>query len=465
MTVMRVLLHPPPHPRKTGRAGRGGLRRDEVNLEARPEKAILVQQTDTTCINGTCVPTTCTGGRKYTSVYTAAAAGGDPARTTVTTSPFGRITKTSLDGLGRVISTQLANLAKTLFDYDCRGRLRQAVQDLSPPAPSADCSAAPVPGAAARVTRYGYDSRDRLSFIIDPLSRVTSFLYDNADRVLQQTLPDGRQIQFTYDASGNLTSLTTPSAPSTGSGHRHVFEYTPVNLQSKYTPPDVTGVADTSTLYTYNLDHQLDLVTGPDGRQIDYQYDGAGRLFQVVTPSGNYQYSYFSASETASGQSPGLLKQITAPGGGTLAYTYDGSLLKNATWGNGPVRGTVGRTYDTSFRITSLTVTPVVGSPSSVNFGYDTDLLLTSAGSLTIARDSTNGLITGPTLGSVTTSNAYNTFGELSAHTASYGAGTLYQENLDDISSPRDKLGRITRKIETLQGTPHTYDYFYDAAG
>jgi hypothetical protein len=56
---------------------------------------------------------------------------------------------------------------------------------------------------------------------------------------------------------------------------------------------------------------------------------------------------------------------MTAPGGNTLAYTYDGPLPKTVTWG-GAVQGTVGAGYNTDLRVTSITV----NGANSVNFDY-----------------------------------------------------------------------------------------------
>jgi len=38
-------------------------------------------------------------------------------------------------------------------------------------------------------------------------------------------------VGFSYDANGNVTSLTRPSRPA------HMFNYTPVDLESAYHPP------------------------------------------------------------------------------------------------------------------------------------------------------------------------------------------------------------------------------------
>lgn len=63
-------------------------------------------------------------------------------------------------------------------------------------------------------------------------------------------------------------------------------------------------------------------------------------------------------------------------------------------------------------------------------------------------------------LDSVTTSMTFNTFGEPETTTAKYGSSTLYNANYT-----RDKLGRITRKTETVEGVTIDTDYRYDLAG
>src|SRR2546427_1779760 len=150
----------------------------------------------------------------------------------------------------------------------------------------------------------------------------------------------------------------------------------------------------------------------------------------------------------------GNLSTITAPGA-TLSYTYDGSLLKTTTW-CGTVGGSVSRDYDNNFRITSQSV----NGGNTISFGYDNDSLLTSAGSLTVTRHPSHGLITGTTLGSVTDTRSYSTFGELSTYTANVSGSPVFS-----VTYTRDKLGRITQKVETIGGSTDTFVYTYDTAG
>ena len=91
---------------------------------------------------------------------------------------------------------------------------------------------------------------------------------------------------------------------------------------------------------------------------------------------------------------------------------------------------------------------------------YDADGLLTAAGSLTLARDPSNGLLTGTSLSSSGTTQSYNSFSEVSHFSANQGASAVL-----DIDYQRDDLGRIVQKTETVGGITDTYAYGYDSAG
>ncbi|HKU17928.1 MAG TPA: RHS repeat-associated core domain-containing protein [Candidatus Saccharimonadales bacterium] len=92
--------------------------------------------------------------------------------------------------------------------------------------------------------------------------------------------------------------------------------------------------------------------------------------------------------------------------------------------------------------------------------GYDNDGLLTGAGDETITSDPGDGLITGSTLGGVNSALTYDGFGEPQTDTVTNGATNLYS-----VGYTRDNLGRITQKIETVNGTTTTWLYGYDADG
>lgn len=96
----------------------------------------------------------------------------------------------------------------------------------------------------------------------------------------------------------------------------------------------------------------------------------------------------------------------------------------------------------------------------AAGFSYDSDGLLTKAGSLNITRDSQTGLITGTSRNNITSADSYNSFGEVLSLTAAYAGSALWTAGYT-----RDKLGRITSETETIGGAAATYTYGYDSAG
>jgi len=369
----------------------------------------LTRLTDTVKVNG----------RTATHVFDAA------TRTWTLTSPADRQSSTVIDTQGRPTQVRIPGLADLNVSYDSRGRPSSLTQGA---------------GADARTFNRSYNGQGYLQTATDPLGRTVNYQHDLVGRVLQQTLPDTRQIGYSYDANGNLTALTPPGRPA------HGFAYTPVNLLAEYTPPSV-GAGDPSTDYAYALDRQVNQATRPDGQTLRFSYDHARRLSALTLPDGPMSYVYEAAT--------GKLNRITTPAGDALAYSYVGALLAQTTW-TGAVAGSVERTYDNDFRVAALSV----NNADPITFQYDADSLLTQAGALALNRHPQNGLLTGTTLGSVTSSLSYNGFGEMASSTAQTGSTTLLASQYT-----RDPLGRITRKVETVENVTRTFEYGYDLAG
>jgi RHS repeat-associated protein len=361
----------------------------------------------------------------WQEVYTAA------NKSVATTSPLGRTTNSIIDAQGRLTEFTLPPFAPVTLHYDNNGRLDQISQGS---------------GVDLRLTNLAYNPQSYLDTIINPLTQSASFEYDLAARITKQILPDGREIRYTYDDNGNLISLQPPG----NSAHR--FEYTPINLGAKYLPPAVTGSGTTDTVFTYNIDRQLTQINRPDGQLLLFDYHPTnGKLLHETFGTLQNSYDYFPTT--------GLLQRITASDGGTLTYTYNGSLPTSTTWA-GAVSGSVSRLYTNSF----LTWTLSVNGANSISFVRDQDNLLTNIGSnsLIISRSPLNGLITGTSFLSNTTETiTYNNFGEVATYNANYTSASKLSETYS-----RDKLGRITNKLESLLGAPiQSYDYTYDPAG
>ncbi|NEV65274.1 RHS repeat domain-containing protein, partial [Thiorhodococcus minor] len=133
----------------------------------------------------------------------------------------------------------------------------------------------------------------------------------------------------------------------------------------------------------------------------------------------------------------------------------DGALTIDTQW-SGTLNGRVETDWNSDFAIAAH----IINDSHSISYAYDGDGLLTQAGALILARHAGNGLLTGATLGGLTTSQDYNAFGELEGFGAQQDGSTLY-----GVTYTRDRLGRIRTKTETLQGQTSVYAYDYDAAG
>jgi len=270
-----------------------------------------------------------------------------------------------------------------------------------------------------------------------------------------------QHILYDYDAIGDIRSLTPPGRPA------HTFNFTAVNRREDYIPPDV-GAGSNKTHYDYNTDKQLDLITRPDGKKIDFVYDTTqGRLdkisiFEGTTEIGNTNITYYATNHPSAGH----VSSITTSSNDLLSFTYDGLLLTSATWA-GTIDGSIEHSYNNDFRFQSESV----NRSNTVNFEYDDDGLLIQAGVLTLHHDvpaepeTKNGLLRGTTLSNITTSIEYNEFGELKDYTAVFNGPTNPVSLFESHYPVRDKLGRIKERVETILGQTKTFKYDYDPVG
>jgi RHS repeat-associated protein len=341
------------------------------------------------------------------------------------TTPKGRTSTLAIDTQGRPLSRTIPDLAPSAFTYDSRGRLIRAVAGSDPD---------------SRSTELTYNAQGYTQSITDPIGRQIQFTRDNAGRVTTTTLPGARSVGFGYDANGNVTSITPPGKPS------HGLNYTEVNLLHTYVAPDV-GDASSTTGYTYNLDRQLTSIARPDGKNVDFAYDSAGRKRAITIARGEIRFAYDSAT--------GNLASIAAPRNQGLAFSYDGSLRTVETW-TGPIAGKVKRSFDADLRVKGISVNDKPEIPVT----YDEDGLVIGAGDLILARSATHGLLTGSTLHNSIDTWSYNIFGEPTEYTASVNTDTAFK-----TIYTRDQLGRITQMIEMIGGAATTYDYTYNVSG
>ncbi|MCI0635898.1 MAG: hypothetical protein L0206_18570, partial [Actinobacteria bacterium] len=339
------------------------------------------------------------------------------------TSREGRSTSTVLDDRGLVTSFRDIIHTVAILEYDAQGNLaRMALDD----------------GALARSETLTYTSAGLVESVTNALDEVLHFEYDVMGRLISRTLPDGHTVAFEYDAAGNLTSVTSEGRPA------HTFAYTHAGLASEYVAPDV-GAGPARTRYLYNAAQQLTRIERPDGTVVGYEYDAAGRIDHLTLARGAIEYTYDPRT--------GLLARVTAPDGGSVSYTYRGRFPLEVTW-SGAVSGTVGRTYDLNGNITSHEVS----GAGVIEYAFDADELIVAAGDLRIRR-AQNSLVQGMTLGAVVETVTWNGFRQPMSRRASFGETELYSVRLT-----RDAIGRITEKVETIDGISTTYSYEYTAS-
>ena len=340
------------------------------------------------------------------------------------TSPEGRVLSYTYHPDGMLDTAVDLLGTQTRFVYDARGLVSEVRRGA---------------GVDERVSTMTYTPAGNLATLVDPIGRTSTLAHDPMNRLLVQTLPGSRSMAFAYDEVGQLTELTAHG------DRTHRFDYDLRDRLARYEPPTV-GEGTTSFDFAYNGETQVLEVSRPDGTSIQSSYNPAGQLISVTMPSGSYTYSYNFF---------GALASLTSPGGETLSFDYLGSLPRRLSW-SGSLSGNVSWSYDPN----GLVASRWVNGGQQVDFTYDRDLLLTGAGDLTLERDVQSGLVASTELGSVTTTQGYNAFGELDDYRAEFGATTLYSASYE-----RDKLGRITTKTEVVEGDSKQFAYTYDSAG
>jgi RHS repeat-associated protein len=343
------------------------------------------------------------------------------SRTLTRTSPQGRVSQALFDALGHLVEARPPGLLPLDYTYD-RGRPKQITQ-----------------GTRTWILSYGPDGF--VSAVTDPLGHTQSLIRDAAGRPTTQTLEDGASaIGYGYDADSNVTALTTPG------GNTHAMSYSPTDLERVYSPPQ-DGMPEARTLSEYNLDRQPTTVTRPDALQLVYGYDTGGRPKTVTTPTGQLALGY---------DPQGRVAATAAPSGEALAYDYDGPLPLSSMW-LGLVQGAVTIGYDTDLRRSSI----AAAGGTRLDFAYDRDGMLTAVGPLQLPRDPASGRLASRRLGGVTEVLGYDAFGDLATVSASFGSTPLYSIDV----STRDPLGRISLKVETVDGVTHTSSYAYTPMG
>ena len=307
----------------------------------------------------------------------------------------------------------VAGLSPEAFTYDTRGRLTATT-------------------TGARTLSIAYDTNGNIDYLVTSDNKTFDYSYDVMGRLKAELRPDGTIVAYDYDSSGNMTVLTNPKSIG------NTFNYT-ANDQRKIWLTPMSG----SYLYSYDKERKLKTIQFPSGKMITNTYS-KGLLTSTITPEGITTFEY--------GCSSLLSKAIR--GIESIAFTYDGSLLKTDTR-SGLLNQTISYGYNNDFRLSAINYAGI-----NQSFGYDNDGLLTTAGNFTITRNAQNGLPVSVSDSIFTNTRTFSGYGELDANAYSIGAVNKYSYNLT-----RDLAGRITQRVEDIGGEMITWDYQYDTLG
>jgi len=296
----------------------------------------------------------------------------------------------SYDVAGRIATVQDPNHTATNVEhaYDPRGRLERVRQLLDPLAP---------PDEQWAETTYGYDSGGNLIAVTDANGNLTEYMVDDFGHTVRIDSPVTGVTEMVYDAGGNLVTridargvMATSIYDSDGRLTRMTYDdgVTSEDLSFLYDAAGRRTRAESSaavqtfthsrrglvltatqevdstsheTEYSYDLDGQLESVTSPSGRTMDYLRDFAGRPTAITS---------------------------TAPGGGATVTVAEN--LEYLPFGParslelGPPAGRLIETrgHDWHYRRTSQQLADV--APTTIlNLDYDYD----PAGNLTTLTD------------------------------------------------------------------------------
>lgn len=350
------------------------------------------------------------------------------SRLTTFTDPMGYVTGFDYDDLNRLKTTTDSlsgrgsqefdrrgnrkvmvdpNTNRTSFGYDTYDRLTERIT------------------AANGVTSLSYNSRNLVAWKSNARGQATTYEYDNAGRLISFTGPDGT-VSLTYDQNSNLLTATD-SAGTTA------FEYDALNRIKKYT--DTRGKV---IVYAYDANGNLNTLTYPGGKKVNYDYNAANRMTTVTDWAGRvtaYEYDF-----------NGRLKKTVQPNGTITSRTYDEAgrvkQIKDASE-NGAVISQYDFSYDASGNITEEK-----GSHENVPFTmndaeltYAEDNRLATYNGQTVLYDADGNMTSGPLSGTMA-NFTYDSRGRL---TAAGNISYTYDADSNRIgASNRDKQTNYT---------------------
>jgi RHS repeat-associated protein len=334
--------------------------------------------------------------------------------------------------------------------------------------------------ASGQAITYAYGADGRLETATDTQGRVTHFEYKSNQQGYAITDPSGRVVRYWEDAKGRLTDVY-------GAGPTEFWEYT-------YGPAgDLTGIEDpmgNKIKLTYNAAHQVTaidypksikytytynvgntVVTDPLKHTTTYDYDGTGRVTNIIDGDGNSHGTSWNENNDVTG--------VTDPAGATTKLSYDAATNNLTTVQNPNLpNGTTGAVTSFSYGDAAHPFSPTGATDAQGNqttFSYDTSGNLKAAGGSASAGGPTGvvaSLIQGDPNGEGGTVNCGAQTGEVcstidaNGHSTTYGydsAGNLtHYTPPEGVGSEIIGYDGLSRPISITDANGNTESITYD---
>ena len=380
-------------------------------------------------------------------------------------------TTSTYDGAGRVLSTSVATATTPLVSsntYDPDGRTLTGTDPLSRVTTTGyDLAGEPVlltrpdgstqastywPDGALKTqvdgknntTTYAEDALGRVVSVTDPLNRATLYTHDATGAVLTATDPQGQVTTSTFDAAEELTS----TAYSDAGTHSAVRTYNAAGLPA--TLVDGTG----TTTFTYDSLGRLTNQAAPGGT-VKYGYNLRSQVTTVTYPNAKTVTDAYEADGALTSATDWLAKKTT--------FTYD----QNEAWTGDTTPNAVATTngYDNAGRIITTTIKKGTTTLGSLVYAPDPASQITTETSTNLGPTRT---FTNDTVGRVTKENAvvyaYDAADELTTNAATTqgydAAGQLITAVTGSTSTAFvfDARGNRTKATTGTTVTSYAYD-------
>jgi RHS repeat-associated protein len=342
------------------------------------------------------------------------------------------VTSFTYDVASQLVATTDPLGRTTTFEYDGLGRLAKRTE------PDPDGAG---PELAAFMV-YAYDLVGNVLTESNRLGHTTTYAYDNLYRLTKITDANGEDTLFTYDSVGNRLSLTDPSGNTTS----WIYDALDRVIEEE-------NELGASRYFAYDVSSNLIQRTDRNGRVTEFTYDNLDRQTSEKWMSGSTAIKEFTYSYDAAGQ-------LLAAGDGTSDYSYTYDLLGRVTqWTTDlaslPSPVTLGQTFDTASRRTSLFATLGATADFKNEFAYDNLNRLTGL--------TQQGQLGGNAVAEKRINFAYLADGRTSE--ISRFADVAGTQNVANTTFGYDGAGRLTALTHAKDTTTFAgYGWTYDAA-